>query len=735
MTGKNDVKIKIHVLQERVYSLWFTACWELQEDAGRIFPIWIRTLDALCHKMASENQLSTVKRDKNYFGVPEMQLLLSRLSIVTHKTDWWKQHYVAWALTLMTGARPSSLAVTDTKDNSGKDIPVDEQQCLRWRDIEFLPNHDSRGLAVRVKLKWIKGQRDLHNKKATRWRGITFFITSCSEASNLPADVPWLLLVLGFERGLFSEDSVDKLLQSPLATLPMKPDVAQRPVFLAANGTASSLIPDKPLLCQGFNPPLKKACEDASIAVYATMYCWRREFISYVGRSATMSEAKELATHQPGALDSYSHYDFGVGDKDLTGIRLGEIEAVDLSCSELRSARRNEMRQWLSSPALNQRRSCPKQDEYEYVNRWLSDREDVAAWNSACATVMNNLWEKFQLNGPKNTRNTIRQLRALHQHASAHDSSTFGKPDDIYDLDAWLALLENVSSAGEAATAFQSLITSRCSYWKWIRRALIRAFHKQWLQQTESVTLAEKEQRKDATRSLPDVLVPKAIENQSTVFFRQSVPVPVLDQQPFSYKAPEDISADLQSIKASMGTEDEQADELEEEALQDLEADMEELNVGEALLDEFLDAQTEGLDIVVGHDVESPEAGTPPTTMEHRRYLMQIWLGITDVNRGNQPCPFCKFAVVLADNKIYGGTAKICRHLLTDNATMPTHGNYLGVYMDSCITSRRISGESGKEIVCYRCRLCAKEMSDNSDKWFRKHIRENHPELYKRLAT
>jgi hypothetical protein len=45
--------------------------------------------------MAVENQLSTVKREKNFFSVPELQLLFQWLLKQTNQTDWWKEHYVS----------------------------------------------------------------------------------------------------------------------------------------------------------------------------------------------------------------------------------------------------------------------------------------------------------------------------------------------------------------------------------------------------------------------------------------------------------------------------------------------------------------------------------------------------------------------------------------------------------------------------------------------------------------
>lgn len=145
----------------------------------------------------------------------------------------------------MTRCRPSSLTIPSPS----------EQQFLRWEDIEFLPNYDSRGLPVRITLRWIKGRRDIYDRRASKFKGVTFLITSCTEAANLPADPPWLLLVLGFERGLFAADTIEELLESP-ATLPMVPEVARGPVFLAglANNQLSYEIsrysaPVSPLPC------------------------------------------------------------------------------------------------------------------------------------------------------------------------------------------------------------------------------------------------------------------------------------------------------------------------------------------------------------------------------------------------------------------------------------------------------------------------------------------------------
>lgn len=240
--------------------------------------------------MAVENQLSTLKREKNYFGVPELQLLFSGLSKQMDVQDGLVEAKLR-RVGPDTRARPGSLAVIDSKD-----IRVDQQQCLRWQDIEFIPNLDGGGLAVRVRINWIKGRRDPYDERVSQRRGITYLIKSCRQASNLPADCPWLLLVLGFERGLFAAATIDELLESALSKLTLKPEIAQPPVFVTGHKTQSELVKDKPLRSVVLNRPLQKACQEAGIAAYASMYSWRREFISYTGCSSTVAEAKELAT-------------------------------------------------------------------------------------------------------------------------------------------------------------------------------------------------------------------------------------------------------------------------------------------------------------------------------------------------------------------------------------------------------------------------------------------------------
>jgi hypothetical protein len=624
----------------------------------------------------------------------------------------------------MTRCRPSSLTI----------LSPSEQQYLRWEDIEFLPNYDSRGLPVRITLRWIKGRRDIYDRRASKFKGVTFLITSCTEAANLPADLPWLLLVLGFERGLFAADTIEELLESPFATLPMVPEVARGPVFLAGLANTPTLVRDKPLLCSGFTSPLQQACREAGIGAYASSYCWRREFISYIGRMTSVSETKVLATHASAAYDMYTYYDYGVGDMDITPVRLGEIDAIDLSATERRSARRNEIRQWLTSPALNRQREYPTQEEYAYVNEWFSNREDVLAWNVAHAQIMGAFYDRFSLEGPKNATSVIRELRSAPVKPGKTTTMAFRKPDPLYDLDAWLLALDNVVDATQAAIAFKMFVDTRLILWKSLRRALKRSFRKQWFQQSESVTIEDKAAREAATKKIPNVLIPKTLGNQSASSPSPAVHAPMLDDVlPFSYQAPEDINLAFEGNEEEMEGEDIAADE---DAIESLSKEMEELAVGETALDEYVDEMNEDVDIIIDRDLGMGPSKSTAAIMDHRRQLMQIWLGITEVHRGKQSCPFCECAVVQPDSTIFFYGAKVCRHLqVKPHVGLTTHGNYLGLYMDSCITSRRVSGQSGKEIVEYTCRLCSQKFSDNSDKKFRKHLKEDHVELYENLTS
>lgn len=87
----------------RAESLWWYASWELQDDIVSVWSVWDQTISALIHQHALMKNLSTSHRSKHYFSIPQLYLLFEALLLRLRKLRWWKQNYLAWALSLMCG--------------------------------------------------------------------------------------------------------------------------------------------------------------------------------------------------------------------------------------------------------------------------------------------------------------------------------------------------------------------------------------------------------------------------------------------------------------------------------------------------------------------------------------------------------------------------------------------------------------------------------------------------------
>jgi hypothetical protein len=60
----------------------------------------------------------------------------------------------------------------------------------------------------------------------------------------------------------------------------------------------------------------------ARLPIRATVYGFRKEFITAVSRNAGEDVARKFATHFK--YDAYEAYDYGMGDMNVTEIRFGE---------------------------------------------------------------------------------------------------------------------------------------------------------------------------------------------------------------------------------------------------------------------------------------------------------------------------------------------------------------------------------------------------------------------------
>lgn len=225
------------------------------------------------HKAAVEFDLGTQSWEKEYFGLPELRLLFATVTDMVAKVDWYKQHYVAWAMSFICGMRPGSLAVS---------TGYPKEQCLRWKDITIYRNLQGKGLFLLIHCRWMKGGRDPY-RRGINCKDGKFLIMSVKSAVNLVADLTWLVPCLALERGLFPGKTLADLEASTEAILTQHPAVTDLPVFTALSGpNNATLAIDKPIYTESFGEPLRRVAHKAGLAVRVTMYVWRREFITAI---------------------------------------------------------------------------------------------------------------------------------------------------------------------------------------------------------------------------------------------------------------------------------------------------------------------------------------------------------------------------------------------------------------------------------------------------------------------
>lgn len=113
------------------------------------------------------------------------------------------------------------------------------------------------------------------------------------------------------------------------------------------------------------------------------MYEFRREAISAFARNTSVEEARAIALHAPSSeAELFGRYDYGFGDLDLSEVRF-------------KGGARNRIREFLESPALDRHQPFSTKDEYDHVKRVLSNREDVARFNTALRTIIEMFAERF----------------------------------------------------------------------------------------------------------------------------------------------------------------------------------------------------------------------------------------------------------------------------------------------------------------------------------------------------
>ncbi|KAK5167217.1 uncharacterized protein LTR77_007949 [Saxophila tyrrhenica] len=224
----------------------------------------------------------------------------------------------------ITGVRAGSFTVgvgyEKGADLSGGFVRPDDE-TLRWSDVKFFhyPNVD--GVAVSIKYKYLKGQRNPYTQRAVEAKKTFTFLPTRGERYEF--DLSAVLLAIAFNRGLFPFSTIEDLLADERVNLPTIDAVSKQAVFLASN-QASELEPTQPMRIGVLNPKLRKMCTAVGLLQRNTTYSFRRTAIVEMRRSHGTERARELAGH---AIDSttISYYDEDTTeDMDITAMRTGE---------------------------------------------------------------------------------------------------------------------------------------------------------------------------------------------------------------------------------------------------------------------------------------------------------------------------------------------------------------------------------------------------------------------------
>lgn len=118
--------------------------------------------------------LGTLVYEKNELTDSELALFYAEICKLKHQPgyDNWRQHYVAWLLTYITGVRPGSLTVSCGYEKGAivaeEEPPVRraEDQCLRWKHVEF--ERFAHGIGAKITFYFLKGHRNEHVQARTR---------------------------------------------------------------------------------------------------------------------------------------------------------------------------------------------------------------------------------------------------------------------------------------------------------------------------------------------------------------------------------------------------------------------------------------------------------------------------------------------------------------------------------------------------------------------------------------
>ncbi|MCJ1354118.1 MAG: hypothetical protein MMC33_004105 [Icmadophila ericetorum] len=398
------------------------------------------------------------------------------------------------------------------------------------------------------------------------------------------------------------------------------------------------------------------------------------------------------------------------------------------------------MRQWLSSPAVNQKRECSYEEEQTYIKGWFFQQPEVDAWNECWIFVLEKIYTVFQLSGNVSADSIFRQIRARNLVSSSSGSSsssslisptTLQLPKNQNDPDEWRQKADTLTPvAGDIAPFFSAFLKRRVNIFGALRAQIAKHFKKQWLAQTEPVDNETKRVRQAVTRHVPDVIKPAQlhdkrpfsdIERKSFVVIPdEAIPAPLV------YETPTDD--DITSNMINEAEAEESANEIDVE----LPAEIDEDILAERHVLKYLDQVDDDVDLVIDVNHDSPADEDIPSVEAHRLRLMELWHGMTDINRKPSLCPLCEFS--WADSGRAQPSARLCTHLVSKpTAYNIAHGSLLGVYMDDRIVAREHNDVLGTRYVFQRS-IFPWSGKQHGTEQFAKHLKSRHARVAERLV-
>ncbi|KAK6539723.1 hypothetical protein TWF694_009924 [Orbilia ellipsospora] len=341
--GKIDEKFKAMSLYERQTSLTH---WFVLNTPGfaSIYMEWHHTLKTHIHYLAVKYTLGTGKREKNYYGLEELTILIETAMSDIDSVKMMKQSIVLWQMALLTGVRPGSIGPADSEDD----------YCLRWKDIRMMIGNDGE-LEVIVLFGRLKGHDDPYQRKKSRTAllytdGLPVRFTKRKKGVHIIADVTITIPLLAIERGYLKFKNYQEILdylknpKSPIE-LPVNSDLKDHPVFLGGKANNVSDLSDKPMLAKQLHVSMQRVALIAGLGGRPpTLYSFRRETLTHLIREYGEDAAREMAAHKRGG-DAIEAYNQGISGLDVSEARLafGKDQKED----------RNLNRRLLTAPYIN----------------------------------------------------------------------------------------------------------------------------------------------------------------------------------------------------------------------------------------------------------------------------------------------------------------------------------------------------------------------------------------------